>query len=263
TQVRKAVEVALDAETRLDFVLRPAGLQESVEVVAEAPVVDTRRSEVSTRITERAIDGLPLNGREFVDLVKLVPGTTPVTGGTPGGNLDQISIFGERSAALSFLVDGADNNDPLNGGPFIRYTQDSIKEFEVIITGYEAQYGRAQGGVTNIVTRSGTNDFRASAFLFGRNDSLDSSNVENQDAPKLERYQWGGSLGGPIRRDTAFFFGAFEVLDEQRGVNLDRSKIPDFVARGLATPGGKEDFGIAPKTDRFNGMLKLDANLGA
>ncbi len=263
TQVRKAVEVALDAETRLDFVLRPAGLQESVEVVAEAPVVDTRRSEVSTRITERAIDGLPLNGREFVDLVKLVPGTTPVTGGTPGGNLDQISIFGERAAALSFLVDGADNNDPLNGGPFIRYTQDSIKEFEVITTGYEAQYGRAQGGVTNIVTRSGTNDFRASAFLFGRNDSLDSSNVENQDAPKLERYQWGGSLGGPIRRDTAFFFGAFEVLDEQRGVNLDRSKIPDFVARGLATPGDREDFGIAPKTDRFNGMLKLDVNLGA
>ena len=133
-------------------------------------------------------------------------------------------------------MDGADNNNPLNGGPFIRYTQDSIKEFEVITTGYEAQYGRAQGGVTNIVTRSGTNELRASAFLFGRNDSLDSSNVDNQDAPKLERYQWGGSFGGPVKRDKAFFFGAFEKLDETRGVNLDRSKIPAFVAQRSGDP---------------------------
>jgi outer membrane receptor protein involved in Fe transport len=262
TQVRKSVEVAIDAETRIDFSLKPAGVEESVEVVAEAPVVDTRRSEVSTRITETAIDALPLNGREFVDLVKLVPGATPTTGGAPGGNLDQISIFGERSAALSFLVDGADNNNPLTGGPFVRYTQDSIQEFEVITTGYEAQYGKAQGGVTNIITRSGSNDWRASAFLFGRNDSLDSSNVPDQEAPELSRYQWGGTLGGPIRRDKVFLFGAFEKLDETRGVNLDRAAIPAFVASGAATPGGQEDFSVSPVTDRWNGMLKFDVNLG-
>ena len=262
TQVRKAVEVAIDAETRADFVLRPAAREESIDVVAEAPVIDPRHSEVSTRITQVAIDSLPLNGREFVDLVKLVPGATPATGGAPGGSLDQISIFGERTAALSFLVDGADNNNPLTGGPFVRYTQDSIQEFEVITTGYEAQYGRAQGGVTNIVTRSGTNEWKASAFLFGRNDSLDSSNVDAQDAPKLERYQWGGTLGGPVRRDKLFAFGAFEKLDEKRGVNIDRAKIPPFVASGAATPGGREDFTVAPNTSRWNGMLKLDANLG-
>jgi hypothetical protein len=208
-------------------------------VVAEPPVVDTRRSEVSTRIAETAIDALPLNGREFVDLVKLVPGATPATGGAPGGNLDQISIFGERTAALSFLVDGADNNNPLTGGPFVRYTQDSIQEFEVITTGYEAQFGRAQGGVTNIVTRSGSNDWQASAFLFARNDSLDSSNVPNQDAPKLERYQWGGTLGGPVKRDKVFFFGAFEKLDETRGINFDLSKIPPFVASGRPRPAAR------------------------
>ncbi|MFI5183112.1 MAG: TonB-dependent receptor domain-containing protein [Vicinamibacteria bacterium] len=262
TQVKKGVEVFLDLEMRLDFVLKPATIEEVVEVVGEAPLVDVGKSEVSTLINERAIDSLPLNGRDFVDLVRLVPGATPVTGGAPGGDLTGVSIFGERAAALSFLVDGADNNNPLNGGPFVRYTQDSIKEFEVITTGYEAQYGRAQGGVTNIVTRSGSNDFQASAFAFGRNDALDSSNIPNQDAPKLERYQWGGSLGGPIRRDKAYFFGTFEVLSEDRGVNIDRSKIPDFVASGLATPGGKEDFGIAPHTHRLNGMVKFDVNLG-
>ena len=269
TQVRKAVEVALDKDTRLDFALKPAGLQEEVEVVAEAPGVDTRRSAISTSITESAIDALPLNGREFIDLVKLVPGATPVTGGASGGKLDQISIFGERAAALSFLVDGGDNNDPLNGGPFIRYTQDSIREFEVITTGYAAQYGRAQGGVTNIVTRSGGNDFTASALVFARNDALDASNVPpppsgpRQEAPKLERYQWGATVGGPIRRDKAFFFASFEKLNETRGVNIDRAKIPDFVAQGLATPGGKEDFGIAPETSRLNGMVKFDINLGS
>ncbi len=262
TALRKSVAVSIDQETRLDVTLT-AGLQEAVEVVAEVPLVDAKKSETSTLITQQAIDELPLNGREFVDLVKLVPGATPVTGGDVGANLDQISIFGERAAALSFLVDGADNNDPLNGGPFIRYTQDSIKEFEVITTGYDAQYGRAQGGVTNIVTRSGANEVSGSAFLFYRDDSLDSSNVPNQDAPKLSRYQWGATVGGPIVKDKAFFFGTFEKLDETRGVNIDRSKIPSFVASGLATPGGVEDFNIAPTTDRLNGMIKLDFNLGS
>jgi outer membrane receptor protein involved in Fe transport len=262
TALRKAVEVSIDQEVRLDVTLS-AGLQEAVEVVAEVPLVDARKSEVSTLITQQAIDELPLNGREFVDLVKLVPGATPVSGGNVGANLEQISIFGERAAALSFLVDGADNNDPLNGGPFIRYTQDSIKEFEVITTGYDAQYGRAQGGVTNIVTRSGSNEFSASAFLYARNDSFDSSNVEDQDPPELERYQWGAAFGGPIVKDKAFFFGTFEKLDETRGVNIDRAQIPSFVASGLATPGGVEDFEIAPTTDRLNGMVKLDFNLGS
>src|SRR5262249_19744159 len=186
TAIKKSVEVALDADTRLDFKLSP-GLEEAVEAVAEIPLVDNRNSDISTRISQQAIDALPLNGREFTDLVKLVPGATPTNGQSTTAALDQISIFGERAAALAFLVDGADNNDPLNGGPFIRYTQDSIREFEVITTGYEAQYGRAQGGVTNIITRSGSNDFDASAFLFLRNDSLDASNVPNQDPPKLER----------------------------------------------------------------------------
>jgi hypothetical protein len=259
--VKKSVEVALDADTRMDFKLG-AGLEEAVEVVAEVPLVDERKSEVSTRITQQAIDALPLNGREFKDLVRIVPGATPTNGESSTQSLDQISIFGERAAALSFLVDGADNNDPLNGGPFVRYTQDSIKEFEVITTGYEAQYGRAQGGVTNIITRSGANDFTGSAFLFLRNDSLDASNVPNQEPPKLERYQWGASVGGPIVREKAFFFGTFEKLNETRGFNIDRSKVPTFIAEGKATPGGVEDFGIAPTTDRLNGMVKLDFNLG-
>ena len=214
-QVRKGVEVFLDSEIRLDFVLKPANIEETIEVIGETPLVDARKSEVF-KPHHAAGHRLrsPFERPRVRGPREARPGDTPVTGGAPGGDLNDISIFGERAAALSFLVDGADNNNPLSGGPFVRYTQDSIKEFEVVTTGYEAQYGRAQGGVTNIITRSGANELQGSAFVFGRDDSLDSSNVEGQDAPTLRRYQWGASLGGPIKRDKAFFFGTFEVLNE-------------------------------------------------
>ncbi|PYQ12828.1 MAG: hypothetical protein DMF80_18025 [Acidobacteria bacterium] len=257
-QTRKDVEVAINQQTTLDFTLAVGGRTEAVEVAAEIPLVEVERSAVSSRVSQKTIDALPLNGRNYVDLISLVPGALPVPGGQQGAS---VSIFGERGAALSFLVDGAENNDPLNGGPSVRYTQDSVREFEVITTGYEAEFGRAQGGVANIVTRSGGNDWAGSAFTFVRNDALDSSNVPGQEPPKLERYQWGGTVGGPLKRDKAYALGSFEVLDETRGVNIDRSKIPTFVANGIATPGGKEDFSVGPGTDGVTGMLKLDFTL--
>jgi hypothetical protein len=257
-QTRKSVEVAINRQTTLDFTLAVGGRTEAVEVEAGIPLVEVERSAVSSRVSQQTIDALPLNGRNYVDLISLVPGALPVPRGQQGAN---VSIFGERGTSLSFLIDGAENNDPLNGGPAVRYTQDSIREFEVITTGYEAEFGRAQGGVANIVTRSGGNDWHASAFTFARNDSLDSSNVPNQEPPKLERYQWGGTVSGPLKRDKAYLLGSFEVLDETRGVNIDQSKIPGFVVGGLATPGGKEDFGIGPRTDGLTGVLKLDFTL--
>jgi hypothetical protein len=257
-QTRKSVEVAINRQTTLDFTLAVGGRTEAVEVEAGIPLVEVERSAVSSRVSQQTIDALPLNGRNYVDLISLVPGARPVPGGQQGAN---VSIFGERGTSLSFLIDGAENNDPLNGGPAVRYTQDSIREFEVITTGYEAEFGRAQGGVANIVTRSGGDEWHASAFTFARNDSLDSSNVPNQEPPKLERYQWGGTVSGPLKRDKAYLLGSFEVLDETRGVNIDQSKIPGFVVGGLATPGGKEDFGIGPRTDGGTGVLKLDFTL--
>src|SRR5207248_1977730 len=157
------------------------------------------------------------------------------------------------------------------GGALLRFTQDSIKEFEVISTGYEAEFGRAQGGIANIVTRSGTDNVDGRAFWFARNNRFDSSNIPAPSPvptnyvapkpPKLERYQWGGTLGGPIVRDKAFFFGSFEKLNETRGVNFDQSKIPSFALSGIATPSHVEDFGVAPKNDGFTGLLKFDGNL--
>ena len=267
-QARRNVEVAINQQTTLDFALAVAGVAESVQVSAEAPVIEVTRSDLTNTVTQRTIDALPLNGRNFTDLIALVPGAKPDPNLTTGANIE---IFGERAGAVSYLVDGAENNDPVNGGALLRFTQDSIKEFEVISTGYEAEFGRAQGGVANIITRSGTDNMDGRAFWFARNNRFDSSNIPAPSplptnyvapkAPKLERYQWGGTLGGPIVREKAFFFGSFEKLNETRGVNFDLSKIPSFVLSGIATPSHVEDFGVAPKNNGFTGLAKVDGNL--
>ena len=258
SQSRDDVDVALNQTSTLDFQLPLAGVAETVQVTSEIPLVDVARSDVSNRVTNQTIEALPLNGRDFVDLIGLVPGAKPEPASTQNAT---VQIFGERAGAISFLVDGAENNDPVTGGPQVRFTQDSIQEFEVMTTGYEAEFGRAQGGVANIITRSGGNEFDGRAFWFMRDDRFDTANVPDQDPPALNRDQWGGTLGGPIVRERAFFFGSFEKLDEQRGVNIQQSRIPAFVRAGLATPGGNEDFAIAPETDGFTGLGKVDLNL--
>jgi outer membrane receptor protein involved in Fe transport len=268
SQERQAVDVALNQQTTLDAVLGVAGRAEQVSVTSDVPLVEVTRSDLGTRVTGRTIDALPLNGRNFTDLVGLVPGATPNPAAVSGAN---VSIFGERAGAVSYLVDGAENNDPVSGGALLRYTQDSIREFEVVTSGYEAEFGRAQGGVANIITRSGTNGFDGRAFWFGRNDRFDSNNIPDPsplpagyvrpEPPQLERNQWGGTLGGPIRKDTAFFFGSFEKLNESRGVNINQAAIPAFILSGVATPSHTEDFSIAPKTDGFTGLGKVDVNL--
>src|SRR2546422_620669 len=268
TETRRNVEVVINQQTTLDFALPVAGVAESVQVSAEAPVIEVTRSDVTNTVNQRTIDALPLNGRNFTDLIALVPGAKPDPNLSTGANIE---IFGERAGSVSYLVDGAENNDPVNGGALLRFTQDSIKEFEVITTGYEAEFGRAQGGVANIIPRSGTDNVDGRAFWFARNDRFDSSNIPAPDPlpakyvtpkpPKLERYQWGGTLGGPIVKDRAFFFGSFEKLNETRGVNFDLSKIPSFALSGIATPSHVEDFDVAPQNHGFAGLLKFDGNL--
>jgi outer membrane receptor protein involved in Fe transport len=249
------LRAGVNESVTVDAQLQIEALEEELHVVGARPLIEIERSEVATRIEEVAIDTLPLKTRDPEDLVALVPGVVQ----RPDAVRDQrFSIFGERPAATSYVYDGADNNDPIDGGSFQRYAQDAIQEFEVITTGYQAEFGRAQGGIVNVVTRSGTDDFQGRAFYFYRDDSLDSSNVSGQDAPELSRDQWGLSLGGPIRRDRAFFFGAGEMVDEQRGRNIDLSTVPDWVQDGLATAEGSEDLSAGPTLDGTTFLGKVD-----
>jgi outer membrane receptor protein involved in Fe transport len=264
---RDAVGVAVNQQTTVDVTLGVGALAETIQVSGDAPLIQVARADVTNIVTQATIDALPLNGRNYTDLLALVAGAKP----NPDPSGSNIAIFGERAGAVSYLVDGAENNDPVNGGALLRFTQDAIKEFEVITTGYEAEFGRAQGGIANIVTRSGTDALTGRGFWFVRNDKLDSSNIPDPSPlpagyvapapPKLDRHQWGGTLGGPIVKDKAFFFGSFEKLNETRGVNFDLTKIPAFVRSGIATPSGVENFGVAPTRDGFTGLFKVDGNL--
>ena len=159
------VEVAVDDRATVDIILVLASVSERIDVSVEIPIIEVERSDVAWRVPGRTIDDLPLNGRNFVDLMALVPGARPML---PTGASGGVSLFGERPAATSFIVDGVDNNDPLRGGLAVAFSQDAIQEFEVVSSGYRAEFGRAQGGVVNVVTRSGSNRWDGRTYWFYR-----------------------------------------------------------------------------------------------
>ena len=160
-QSKPGVQVAVHQQLIIDFTLTVDAVAHRLEVVSQIPLMEMNRSDLNSRVSTSTIETLPLNGRNFTDLIALTPGAKPEPAGSQGTD---ISIFGERGAAISYLVDGADNNDPLQGGSLQHFTQDSIQEFEVMTTGYEAEFGKAQGGVVNVITRTGGNDFSGSVL---------------------------------------------------------------------------------------------------
>jgi hypothetical protein len=235
------VEVIVGRTADVNVSLGAAGVQETVMVSAGSVQVQTTRSEADAVLNQAAIDNLPINGRRFQDFVTL----------TPSAQVDpqrgQISLAGQRGINSNINVDGLDYNQPFFGGirggersnfaPTI--PQESIKEFQVVASGYTAEFGRSTGGVVNAVTKSGTNDFHGSAFYLIRPESLSrqneffrtledsintgTSNTQREVKAAPTQHQFGGSVGGPIRNDRAFFFGAYEHqrIRRQREVFFD------------------------------------------
>jgi hypothetical protein len=194
-----------------------AGLTESVDVSGEVPVIETARTQLSETVLPREIDGLPLNGRNYLDLALLVPGVSRTNTGSnqrfaetsavPGQGL---SISGQRNLNNSFVVDGVSANDDAAGLAGTFYSQDVIREFQVVTSGGIAEFGRSSAGVVNIITRSGTNDWRGRAYGFLRNQRLDARNPLAARRDPLTQAQYGASLGGPLARDRTFLFANVE-----------------------------------------------------
>ena len=253
----EGTELALNTDVQVDITLRLAGVQEAVTVTADVSLLRESQSDLQALIDNRTINAIPLNGRQFLDLMKLVPGTAP-----RDPLIDQgadVTVFGERATSNSFLVDGLDNNNPFSRSFAEFFIQDAIQEFEVLLGGYQAEFGRATGAVANVVTRSGTNDFHGSVFGYFRDDALDSSNIEGQEAPALERQEFGGTLGGPIARDRTYFFGAFQLFREKRGIIFDQSILPQIVRDGYFSPAlGTEPFDETPLDRRITSFFKLN-----
>jgi hypothetical protein len=206
-------------------------------------LVDTARSSVSHVVTAQQIESIPVNGRNYLDLVLLTPGAiVNPTAPSPFGDGDtRGAILGERAGNAAFLIDGFENNDDFHGGVFQAYTQDAIQEFEVIAAGYQAEFGRGSGGVVNAITKSGTNRLKGSGFLFLRNDRFDASNVPDAGAPDLERANWGATLGGPVKKNRSWYFGSVEHFVERR-----QSIFPADIPAVLSLD---EDFSKRPETD--------------
>jgi outer membrane receptor protein involved in Fe transport len=200
---------------------------EMVDVSAEGQVVETTRTSISSVVNERAIDNLPVNGRNFLDFATLTPSV--VRDPTRAGDL---AVGGQKGTLNSLQVDGADNNNTFFGQSFGRtgtrppyqFSEESVQEFQVNQNGFSAEFGRAGGAVINVVTKSGTNEWHGSAFEFFRDEALNSNTpiltARNAKRPKSQINQFGATIGGPIAKDRAFFFFAYDG---------QRSNIPNVV----------------------------------
>ena len=213
-QTRVHVDLGALVEIDAHFMLSNNTIQ--VEVAADAPLVETRSSDVANVIDDRGKDGLPLNGRRFSDLALLTPGVNQDPRGLTSASSGDLSAGGIRGFQSSFLVDGADNNNGFFSQARGRYrapyqfSNEVVQEFRVSSNAYGAELGRAGGAVVNVVTKSGSNDFHGKAFYFLRDSSLNAQPASVGFKPDDRQQQFGVTLGGPIKHNKAFFFAGFD-----------------------------------------------------
>src|SRR5262249_46194442 len=215
---REGITLTVAAAVSLDIQLSIGTPSETVTVTAEAPIVETTRSQTATVVDSRAVAELPINGRSFLDFTVLTPGV--VRDPTRGGDL---TFGGQRGTANSLQVDGSDSNNVFFGQSTGRagtgrnpysLSQDAIQELKVSTKGYDAEIGRAGGGVINVITKSGTNNFHGAVFEFFRDKGLNANTWANnhanggKGAPRgLYHFnQYGGNFGGPVIKNKLFFF---------------------------------------------------------
>jgi outer membrane receptor protein involved in Fe transport len=214
------LELALNRVVVLDLTMQVEGVTEAVEV--STPMIETRTAATGATITPQQITELPVSGRNYLDLLQLVPGVAINRQVDPNSDRSN-PILGERSGNNNFLVDGVSNKDTVNGGPGQQFNQETIAEFQVLTNGYKAEFGQASGGVVNVITKSGGNAFRGIGSLFFRDDALDSSNsldVTRTEPLPLRRYNSSLAGGGPLVRDRVFFFGSVEHIGERRQLDF-------------------------------------------
>src|SRR5207342_2010468 len=223
------IEVGVDQRVRINLKLDVGAMTESVSVKAETPLVQTSSSELGTTVTNEQIEALPLNGRNFVNLTRSVPG---VLRGIPGANIDgagslawrasaSFSANGQRPRDNNYMLDGVDNNETWLQTVVIFPSVDALDEFKLQTSTYSAEFGRSLGGVVNLQIKSGTNTLHGSAFEFLRNDAFDANNFFNNRAgrekPDFSQHQYGGTIGGPLKKDKTFYFFDYEGYKINQG----------------------------------------------
>ena len=243
--VMKGITLTVGQDAVLDVKLQIAGGSQRVNVTAEdTPPIDLASAALSGTVNRSQMNDLPLNGRSFQELALLQPGVSAaVAAGSDavGGRGKKITINGARPEQNSFLLDGSDINNVYNKTPGsvagVLLGVETVQEFQVLTNSYSAEFGRSSGGIINAITRSGTNKLHGNLFEYLRNSALDAKNYfdpATHRIPPFKRNQFGGTLGGPIRHDKTFFFGAFEAIKERLGVT-GLTNVLDDNARNSAT----------------------------
>ena len=224
------VELLVGRSTTQDFALSPGAASTTVEVAAEAPLLDQQKTSVGMEITPAQVEDLPLNGRDFANLAYLAPGAKftapwdPTKARTAG-----VGINGSNGRNMNITVNGIDNKDNTVGGPVMQLPLEAVEEAQISTQRFSAANGRSEGAAMNVITRSGSNDFHGSAYLFDTQTALNANDKLNEEdpvthiktgnpTPQFERQQFGGRFGGPIRRDKDFGFFAWERLREHTAI---------------------------------------------
>ena len=274
TEVRD-IAVTVGGKSPLDVRLSVGGASGSVTVTSEPPIVETNISSISTTINSLAIENLPVNGRNYLDFATLTPGV--IRDQNREGDL---SVGGQKGTLNSLQVDGVDNNNTFFGQSFGRtgvrppyqFSEESVQEFQVNQNGFSAEFGRAGGAVINVVTKSGTNNFHGGGFEFFRDESLNANTPQLKASqfqrglpnkrPPLQINQFGARIGGPIKRNRAFFFFTYDGQRQQLPNFLDP---PNFFTQPAAIQAL-----LLPKLDTYPinrnqdvYMVKADISLTA
>jgi len=229
---RPNVHLEVNQNARADFSLQLGQITETIEVKSDAQQVDTREVQLGATVDTRRVQDLPLNGRNVYDLMTLMPGVTKVNTTITGTNdSNNLNVNGQRLRENNFYLDGAFNNSLFRNGGNQAPNPDAVQEFHLITSNFDAEYGRLPGSVMNVVTRSGGNAFHGTAFEFLRNDTVNARNFFQSSVTPLHWNQFGGTLGGPIRRDKTFFFGSYQGFRESTSTFVNNINVPDAAQR--------------------------------
>jgi outer membrane receptor for ferrienterochelin and colicin len=232
------VELTVNRTLRLDIPLEVGAVQGQVDIVGYAQLLNPTSSSTGATVTPQQIREMPTNGRNYLDLMQLVPGVV-VNRQANVGSDNSTPVLGERAGNNNFLIDGQPNKDTVTGGAASQFNQETIAEFQVLTAGFRAEFGQASGAIVNVITRSGSNDYHGLASIFFRNNVFDSSNsldTTQDEAPFLQRWDGSFAVGGPIVRDKVFFFGSAERIRENRRLNFVFPTGTPQIARDFRKP---------------------------
>jgi hypothetical protein len=239
-EVRHGATLQLNAIITLNMVMQIGQAQEVVDVTSEAPLVDTASTQLGAVVDDRTVSQLPLNSRDTYQFLQLQPGVMSTVGSSNSivygsDSAGAVSVNGGRGRSNNFSVNGGDANDLFVNLPTVQPTPDSIQEFKVITNTFDAEYGRNSGSVVNVVTKSGTNQFHGNMYEFFRNKVLNAQGYFDTSKPQFNQNQFGGTFGGPIKKDHTFFFASYEGRRIRQGVPSPVVTVPTAQERPSAS----------------------------